>query len=79
VLFDDGNNFVIDESPRRLPDEFFFVVQLRIKIDEIDTGKSSHSFLFPSHGVFAVIVARLFWLQQSYRSSTRQVASRSGG
>jgi hypothetical protein len=36
-----------------LPDEFFFVVQLRIKIDEIDTGKSSHSFLFPSHGVCA--------------------------
>jgi hypothetical protein len=29
-----------------LPDEFFFVVELRIKIDEVHTGKSSHSFLF---------------------------------
>jgi hypothetical protein len=36
-----------------LPDEFFFVVELRIKIDEIDTGKSSHSFLFPNQGVSA--------------------------
>jgi len=28
VLFDDGNNFVFDELPRRLPHQFFFVVQL---------------------------------------------------
>src|SRR5580704_1299074 len=49
VFFDDGNDFVVDESPSGLPDELFFVVQLRIKIDEINTGKSSHSFLFLSN------------------------------
>ena len=85
VFFDDGNNFVVDETPRRLPDEFFFVVELRIKIDEIHTGKSSHSFLFlnnfsPSSEPRRprVIVARPFRLQQSYRSSTSWFASRDG-
>jgi hypothetical protein len=53
VFLDDGNNFVIDETPSGLPDEFFFVVQLRIKIDEIHTGKSSHPILFPSRGARA--------------------------
>jgi hypothetical protein len=55
-----------------LPDEFFFVVELRIKIDEIHTGKSSHSILFLNHfsqnsaprRLTGVIVARAFSLQQ---------------
>src|SRR5258708_13514459 len=45
VLFDDGNNFVFDELPRRLPHQLFFVVQLRIKIDEVDSAISSHTAL----------------------------------
>src|SRR6266849_2080060 len=45
VFFDDGNNFVFDELPRRLPNQFFFVVQLRIKIDEVDSAISSHTSL----------------------------------
>src|SRR4029077_13717392 len=44
VSFDDGNNFVFDEFARRLPDEFFLVVQLRIKIDKIHSGILGHFF-----------------------------------
>src|SRR6266481_9157152 len=51
VLFDDGDDFVVDELPRGLPDQLFFVVQLRVKIDEIHTGESSHtSFLISNDG-----------------------------
>ena len=39
VLFDNGEDFVIDKLTRRLADQFFLVVQLGIKVDEIDTGK----------------------------------------
>jgi hypothetical protein len=45
VFFDDGNNFVVDELAGGLADEFFFVVELGIKIDEIDTGKGHERFL----------------------------------
>src|SRR6266403_1477798 len=45
VLFNDRNNFVFDELPRRLPDESFFVVQLRIKIDVIHAAVTSHNSL----------------------------------
>ena len=48
VLFDDGNDFVFDELARRLPHQFFLVVQLRIKIDVIDSGISSHTALLVS-------------------------------
>jgi len=45
VFFDDGNNLIFDELPRRLPDEFFFIVQLRIKIDVIHAAVTSHNSL----------------------------------
>src|SRR5206468_3037039 len=48
VLFDDGNDFVLDELTSGLPHQFFFVVQLRIKIDVIDSGISSHTALLVS-------------------------------
>jgi len=44
VPFDNGNNFVLDEFARGLPDEFFLVVELRIKIDKIHTGILGHFF-----------------------------------
>src|SRR6266567_1330914 len=50
VLLDDGNDFVFDELPRRLPDQLFFVVQLRIKIDEVDSAISGHTALLISGG-----------------------------
>jgi hypothetical protein len=43
VLFDDGQNFVVDKLAGGLADQFFFVVKLGIKIDEIDTGKRGHA------------------------------------
>ena len=39
VLFDDRDDFVVDELAGRLADKFFFVVQQGIKINEIHTGK----------------------------------------
>ena len=42
VFFDDRQNFVVHKLSGRQPNQFFFVIQLRIKIDEIDTGKSGH-------------------------------------
>jgi len=42
VLFDDGDDFVVDELAGGLADKFFFVVELGIKVDEIDTGKRGH-------------------------------------
>jgi hypothetical protein len=50
VLSDDGNDFVVNELPRRLPHQFFFVVQLRIKIYEIDAAVSRHACLLVSGG-----------------------------
>src|SRR5580704_5387 len=47
VFFDDGNDFVVDELSRGLPYQFFFVVQLRIKINKIYACKRGHPlFLF---------------------------------
>ena len=39
VLFDDGKNFVVDELARGLANQFLFVIELGIKIDEVDTGE----------------------------------------
>ena len=45
VLFDDGDDLVVDELAGRLAHQFFFVVQLRIKIDVIHSAKSGHAAL----------------------------------
>ncbi len=45
LFFNDRDDFVFDELPRRLPHQFFFVVQLRIKIDVIDSAISGHTSL----------------------------------
>src|SRR3981081_574219 len=42
VLFNDGDDFVFDELPGGLPDEFFFVVELRIEIDVIHSAVCGH-------------------------------------
>ena len=49
MLFDDGNNFVVDELARGLADKFFFVVELGIKVDEIDTRECGHARSLRSH------------------------------
>jgi hypothetical protein len=39
ILFDDRKNFVVDELARGLANQFLFVIELGIKIDEVDTGE----------------------------------------
>src|SRR5262249_23013909 len=43
VLFDDGDDFVLDELAGGLTDQFFLVVQLRVKIDVIHSGIFGHA------------------------------------
>src|SRR6266436_1779696 len=69
VLFDDGNNFVFDKSPRRLPHQFFFVVQLRIKINKIDAAVSRHASFLVSGSRKAADARRNGW--RALRSATR--------
>src|ERR1700736_5582265 len=45
VFFDDGDDFVLDELPRGLADEFFFVVELQIEIDVIHSAVCGHRAL----------------------------------
>jgi hypothetical protein len=62
VFFDDGNDFVFDELARGLADQFFLVVELRIKIDKIHAAESSHAW----------IVTGRFWRRQSARARSSQ-------
>jgi hypothetical protein len=48
VFFDDRDDLVFDELPRRLSHQLFFVIQLRIKINEVDSAISSHAALLVS-------------------------------
>jgi hypothetical protein len=50
VFFDDGNNFIFDELARGLAHQFFFVVELRIKIDEVHAAESSHEMIVAGVG-----------------------------
>jgi hypothetical protein len=43
MLLDDGNDFALDKLARGLPHQFFFVIQLRIQIDEVHSAESSHT------------------------------------
>jgi hypothetical protein len=43
VLFDDGDNFILDELAGGLANELFFVVELRVKVDEVDAAVSGHA------------------------------------
>src|SRR5207249_9829170 len=61
VFFNDRDDFVLDKLPRRLPHQPLFVVQLRIKIDVIDTAISSHSSLLVSGGRKAAGARRRAW------------------
>src|ERR1700676_1303344 len=42
VLFDDWDDFVFHELARRLADQFFLVVELRVEIDEVHTAIAGH-------------------------------------
>ena len=46
VLFDDGQDLLVDELPRRLPRETFLIVQQRIEFQEVDAGECGHEFSF---------------------------------
>src|SRR5207248_10303724 len=59
VLFDNRNNFVFDEFARGLPDEFFLVIELRIKIDEIHSGISGHVWLPNFRKIVSNILSRI--------------------
>jgi hypothetical protein len=48
LFFNDRDDFVFDKLPRRLPHQFFFIVQLRIKIDKVYAAVSSHAFFLIS-------------------------------
>jgi hypothetical protein len=55
VFFDDRDYFVIDKLSRSLTNEFFFVVQLRIKIDVIHSSESGHTALLVGTTFAAVL------------------------
>src|SRR5260370_42590589 len=62
LFFNDRDDFILDELPRRLAHQFFFVVQLRIKINKIDSAISSHTSLLVSGGRKTAGAPRGGWL-----------------
>jgi len=45
VLLDDGNYIVVDELPRRPPDELLLVAQLGIEFQKVHARKCRHNCL----------------------------------
>src|SRR6266404_315964 len=60
VLFDDGDDFVFDELARCPAHQLFFVVKLRVKVDEVDAAVSGHACSsFDAARWFVCVRARL--------------------